>query len=548
MRRAPIGALLMSPSRDPQWPAFTPPRRPGIRPALTEQSQAAGHATAHITQNLRSASEQMKATAAALDKGDIQRAFDILRPATIETDRTKVAELAARMWTALPVDERDQTLLLASGRAMRAAANAAVQDELKLAGEIAPKGVRMEVLDRVTVTKEGARQMKAYTDGRIVEFRADLKTQGFARGDRGVVIGTAENRVRLRLPSGAERDFQPGKLARNLKQDAVSVYAIKSVELHRGDRIRWTDNDHDRGLANADLGRVEEVGKGKLTVSSIADGTVHELKAGDRMLERLDLAYAVNVHVAQGMTAKHGIVVMSSHERMLSNAKTFLVAMTRIADKATLVVDDGRKLERAVRRNPGEKTSALDMLRTKEADAVTAAAALPEVPTDVKGHINQYVRNTLAVEQARETGRLPATDHLNRIYAAEDLLDRVRPHGAEDLRAVMDRAPKLAHDLAQGRPEAMVRAWAEEGRVRTEPATYADRFVADWRAASSQIARANDSPDARKAEERMERLGERMGREPALERALNTQVPDRQRGVEDQAMNRVRDREMDMGR
>lgn len=287
-----------------------------------EQSQGAGHATAHITENLRSASDQMKAATAALDKGDLQAAFEVLRSATIEVERGEVAGTAARMWAALPTEERDQTLLLASGRAMRAAANAAVQGELKKTGEIAPEGLRMDVLDRVTVTREGARQIKAYTEGRVVEFRTDLKTQGFACGDRGVMAGAEQDRVRLRMRSGGEREFRPGKLPRNLKQDAVSVYAVKSLELHRGDRIRWTDNDRDRGLANADLGRVEEVGKGKLTVSSLADGTVHEMKADDRMLERLDLAYAINVHVAQGVTARHGIVVMSSHERMLSGPRS----------------------------------------------------------------------------------------------------------------------------------------------------------------------------------------------------------------------------------
>ena len=43
----------------------------------------------------------------------------------------------------------------------------------------------------------------------------------------------------------------------------------------------------------------------------------------------------------------------------LNTARAFLVALTRIADRATLVVDDPAKLERAVSRNPGEKTSSL---------------------------------------------------------------------------------------------------------------------------------------------------------------------------------------------
>lgn len=225
-----------------------------------EQSQAAGPATAHLSENLRSTSEQMKAITAALDRGEVGRVFDVLKSDTIEVARGEQALTAAKIWAALPRQERDQTLLLASGCAMRAAANAAVQAELKNTGEIEGRGVRLDVLDRVNRTREGARQMRAYEKGRVVEFRTNLTTQGFARGQQGVVIGTYGKEVHLRMPSGEVRVFRPDRLPRNLARDNVSVFAVKPVSLHRGDRIRWTENDPRRGLLNADLARVEEVG------------------------------------------------------------------------------------------------------------------------------------------------------------------------------------------------------------------------------------------------------------------------------------------------
>ena len=116
--------------------------------------------------------------------------------------------------------------------------------------------------------------------------------------------------------------FLPDRLPRNLKADAVSVYALKEVELHAGDRIRWTGNDHGRELLNAQLAPVKKVGAEAITVSSLADGTVHELARSDRMLERLDLAYALNVHAAQGVTTKHGIVMMSARDGQLASQST----------------------------------------------------------------------------------------------------------------------------------------------------------------------------------------------------------------------------------
>ena len=44
------------------------------------------------------------------------------------------------------------------------------------------------VLDRVTITREGARQMRAYREGHIVTFNSNLRAQNIARGERGRVV------------------------------------------------------------------------------------------------------------------------------------------------------------------------------------------------------------------------------------------------------------------------------------------------------------------------------------------------------------------------
>ena len=323
-----------------------------------ELLQRAGAATAPLPDNLRAASPLMKTVVAALDKGSLAAAFEALQPVTVEVQQADAARAAAALWVALPPAERDNTLLLASGRALRTEANAYAQAGLKARGRLG-NGITLDVLDRVTITREGARAPRAYIAGRVVEFRSDMPAQGFSRGDRGTVTGAENDRITLRMASGREQTFRPGKLPRNLRDDAVSVYAVKQVAVHAGDRIRWTDNDKGRGLFNAVVAKVAAVDGRSLTIVA-ADGSTAVLAAGDRMRERLDLAYAMNAHMAQGVTAEHGIVVMRSTERMLASTRTFLVALTRIADRATLVVDSAPRLERAVTRTPGDKTSALE--------------------------------------------------------------------------------------------------------------------------------------------------------------------------------------------
>jgi len=247
---------------------------------------------------------------------------------------------------------------------MRTAANAAVQRERVTRGELDGTEQRLTVLDRVTVTREGARQMKGYQDGRIVEFRTGLPSQGFSRGDHGVVKHAEDGKVRLEMADGSLRQFTPDKLPRNLAHDAVSIYQQKNIGVFEGDKIRWTDNDRQRGLLNGDIAKIESISRHSMTVLT-KEGERHDLHRGDRMLERLDLAYAINVHIAQGMTADNGIILMSEKEKMLNSTQSFLVAVTRIADSATLVVDNVKALERDVTRNMGGKTSAIETAESK---------------------------------------------------------------------------------------------------------------------------------------------------------------------------------------
>ena len=492
-----------------------------------EESQKAGHATVHITENLRSRSVTMKAVVAALDAKDLSGVFDLLRPVTTEVAGGDVAGAAAAHWAALPKEERDGTLLLTAGRAMRTEANLAVQAELKAAGEIAPSGVRFDVLDRVNIGREGARLMKGYQPDRIVEIRTDLPSQGLARGDRGTVIGIEGDRVRLAMRGGGEKLFRPAHLSRNLTQDAVTIYERKEIALHAGDRIRWTDTDRKGGLVNAELARVEEVERGRLVVSSLTDGTVQELRTGDRMLERLDLAYAINVHVAQGVTTNNGILALRSTEGKLINEKSFLVGLTRVADRVALVVDDARRMERGVSRNPGDKMSALDVLRRA---AGGETIRVPESASTVDAALKRYAELFLAAERMQDEGRALSATDLRALADAAAVLDRERAGGAEDLRVVLDRSPELARD--GGKAGALLQAWAEEGQARTDPDVYADRFVADWVAVKTALDEVTGSRGEARSERRLERLEERMEHKLDLQEAIMPSLPERQLGLD----------------
>src|SRR3546814_10894882 len=78
------------------------------------------------------------------------------------------------------------------------------------------------------------------------------------------------------------------------------------------------------------------------------------------MLKRMDLAYAINTHMAQGITNETVFSVMGARETNLSNARAFLVNHTRQQLDVRLFTDDKDKLVSKLESNRGDKTSALE--------------------------------------------------------------------------------------------------------------------------------------------------------------------------------------------
>ena len=104
------------------------------------------------------------------------------------------------------------------------------------------------------------------------------------------------------------------------------------------------------------------------------------LPIGDPMLLRLDLGYALNAHMAQGLTADRGIAVFDSRERNLTNERLFLVNITRVRDSLELIVDSGAGVERGIARNTGDKTAALETTGEIASDRDARRNQTPNTP------------------------------------------------------------------------------------------------------------------------------------------------------------------------
>ena len=332
--------------------------------------QKAGVETATMNTNLRARDKALRDAQYAAQGGHIDEALRHLGPHVVASGNTAAVDAAAA-WLSLSPAERDVTAIYASGRNLRGQVNEAVQIGLKANGELGPGSLRLNVLSRVNLTREEMRYARSYAAGMVLEVDRRQRGQGLQRG-RYEVIETdpTRERVMLRNDRGKRFEFRPGQMRPQGEQDPLRLFEVRQLEIHDGDRIRWTATDHKRGLLNADQARIVAVDAKGVTVKTSL-GAEHRLGPGDPMLERLDLAYALNAHMAQGLTSDRGIAVMDSRERNLANQQTFLVTITRLRDGLTLFVDNAGKLEASVDRNPGMKRSALETV-----DQLRDAAAM----------------------------------------------------------------------------------------------------------------------------------------------------------------------------
>ncbi|WP_162236471.1 hypothetical protein [Sphingomonas sp. Leaf25] len=173
-----------------------------------------------------------------------------------------------------------------------------------------------------------------------------------------------------------------------------------------------------------------------------------------------------------------------------------------------------------------------------------ASIRLPDTGTSDSA-VERYARLFLAAEQQVIDGGAVAPTQQKELAATASVLDAMRANGAEDLRIVLDRELVVPQNK-QNDSARLTKAWLCEGQVRLDPGAYAERFVADWKAVTTNSMAARIRTDKAIVDQRQVRLQARMLREPALERALDRAMPERQLRI-DEPGSRGPGRQRDFG-
>lgn len=325
-------------------------------------------AMARMDTSLRQKTEHMQQVATLTREGKFKEAFEVLGPRvqSASKDESHIT-IAADKWLELSPEQREGTALYASGRSARAELNELVQQGLKSEGALTGDGKPLTTLSQVNATREELRFSRTYNGGQILDVVRNSLPAGLERGRYEVIGHDARGRVILQDEQGRQIKFDPAKIDPTDRRDAIQLSEKDEIRLHEGDKVRWTANDKDRDLLNSEQAKVLAVDENGVRIQN-AKGEIVDLSNGDKMLERLGLSYAINMHQAQGMTTDTGIGVMHSAERHLSNQRLTHVMATRVRNDIEIVTNDKDQLLRSIDRNPGDKSSALEIIGEKSVD------------------------------------------------------------------------------------------------------------------------------------------------------------------------------------
>jgi len=304
-----------------------------------EQLQEAGMRTAKLDEIVRQKDPALKSAVEMLATGQVSAALDALgqqgRVKEIP-DREERVRAIAKSYVESPVN----TLIVSPDNASRHELNAAVRQELKAAGVLAPEDHTFRVLvPRQDMTGAERSWANHYEIDDVVRYTRGSKTIGIEAASYATVaaIDPAANQLTVEKPNGELATYDPRRLT------GVSVYRESEREFSVGDRIQFTVPYKSLGVANRELAVVESIAPDGRITARLDDHRQIEFDPSEH--RHFDHGYAVTSHSSQGLTAERVLVHAdtSTHPDLLNNRFAY-VSLSRASHQAMLFTDDKAKL------------------------------------------------------------------------------------------------------------------------------------------------------------------------------------------------------------
>src|ERR1019366_7915731 len=191
-----------------------------------------------------------------------------------------------------------------------------------------------------------------YNPGDVLRYSRSSQETGIGKGEYARVtrVDAPNNRLTVELKDGTEKSYDPRR------QQGVSVYREQERAFSTGDRLQLTAPVSEMKLANRELGTVERIAEGRMSVKM--DGG-REVQLDPVKHPHLDHGYAVTSHSSQGQTADRVLIHVDTElgAKDLLNNRMAYVAVSRGAHDAQLFTNDSEKLGAALGRDVSHQSA-----------------------------------------------------------------------------------------------------------------------------------------------------------------------------------------------
>jgi conjugative relaxase-like TrwC/TraI family protein len=318
-----------------------------------------GMKTAQLEQIVRQKDEPLREVVENLSVGKIKEAIDGLR----EQGRiTEIADPQERLKTIArdfcEQPDREITLVISPANKERVELNRLIHRELQATGQISIKNYKTKVLEnRNELTGAERTFAGAYQPDDVIRYTSGSKKHGIGAGEYARVVATDEkaNTLTVKLDKSQRQiSYDPKRL------QGVSVYREAERDFSAGDRLQFRAPYHAQKVTNGELGTLEKIEKGNLTVALDSGRSVEFPIDKNR---HIDHGYAVTSHSSQGQTVNRVLVNADTSEPdKLLNQRMAYVAASRARLDARIYTDSDQRLSAAFARQV-DKSTALEARR-----------------------------------------------------------------------------------------------------------------------------------------------------------------------------------------
>lgn len=306
-----------------------------------------------IMKSFRQKNASMHELVDSLRKGDVSATLRKLGRRLVSHDADELPAKVAEEW--IKHKRRDSIQIAALDNSSRIALNGEIRKRLQSEGAIKSADTQFKILSSKALTPHQLRYADYYKKGNVLVFHVGNKALGIKRDSHWFVAKTNGDFVSLKA-KGSDATLELN--VKKGRKDGITLYEEQDRKLAVGDKIQWRQNlKHEDAVKNGHTGTIEKL-RGSRAVIAFDHGIKRSIDLKKHPF--WDHGYALTVYKQQGKTTPVNWVIANTKKAGEITQTALYVALTRAQRSVKVFTEDKDQFERAIKFNPGGKTSALE--------------------------------------------------------------------------------------------------------------------------------------------------------------------------------------------